>query len=161
MISMVMMLILMLIMMMIMMGTTAGASTWNPTCPWHRLSLKPYQIGSVLTMGCRLSSRHPPTHAPLSSPVPPGPVQSRLSLLRALVTGHVLYEQGVCDGLESKPHGCKRLPFSTRVYRGLEGWRGMARVSNRGMARINRGMARHINLKNKDKGIQKNKKHKK
>ena len=96
-----------------------------------------------------------------SSPVPPGPVQSGLSLLRALVTGHVLYEQGVCDGLESKPHGCKRLPFSPRVYRGLEGWRGMARVSNRGMARVNRGMARQINLKNKDKGIQKTKKHKK
>ena len=41
MISMLMMLILMLIMMMIMMSTTAGASTWNPICPWHRLSLKP------------------------------------------------------------------------------------------------------------------------
>ena len=48
--------------------------------------------------------------------VPTGPVQSRLSLLRALVTGHVLYEQGVCDGRESKPHGGKRLSF-----KGLEG----------------------------------------
>ena len=44
MISMVMMLILMLIMMMIMMSTTAGASTWNPTCPWHCLSLKPTKL---------------------------------------------------------------------------------------------------------------------
>ena len=69
----------------------------------------------------------------------------------------MLKVQGVCDGLESKPHGGKRLPFSPRVYRGLEGWRGMARVSNRGMARVNKGMARQINLKNRDKGIQKTK----
>ena len=139
-----------------------------PICPWHRLSLKTYQIGRVLTMGWSIrtfSGFIPATHRPTprcvrSSSVPPGPVQSGLSLLRALVTGHVLYEQGVCDGLESKPHGCKRLPFSPRVYRGLEGWRGMARVSNRGMARVNRGMARQINLKNRDKGIQKTKKHK-
>ena len=62
----------------------------------------------------------------------------------------MLKVQGVCDGLESKPHGCKRLPFSPRVYR-------MGRVPNRGMARVNKGMARQINLKNRDKGIQKTK----
>ena len=97
-----------------------------PICPWHCLSLKPYQIGSVLTMGRSIrtvSGFIPATHRPMprcvrSSPVPPGPVQSGLSLLRALVTGHVLYEQGVCE-----PHGGKRLPFSPRA-RGFTGGHG-------------------------------------
>ena len=156
MISMLMMLILMLIMMMIMMSTTAGASTWNPICPWHRLSLKPTKLEAYGLWGeayVPFPAFFPPTSDPTPVPLPPVPSNPDPGLASCVhLSPAMLKVQGVCDGLESKPHGGKRLPFSPRVYR-------MGRVPNRGMARVNKGMARQINLKNRDKGNQKNPKH--
>ena len=78
MISVLMMLILMLITMMIMMSTTAGASTWNPICPWHRLSLKPTKLEAYGLWGeayVPFPAFFPPPTDPC--PVASGPVQCR------------------------------------------------------------------------------------
>ena len=118
MISMLMMLILMLIMMMVMMSTTAGASTWNPICPWHRLSLKPTKLEAYGLWGeayVPFPAFFPPTTDPC--PVAPGPVQCRPvpsnpgSASCVHLSPAMFCMSRVYDGLEFKPHvgvcGCR------------------------------------------------------
>ena len=122
-----------------------------PICPWHRLSLKPTKLEAYGLWGeayVPFPALFPPPTDPC--PVAPGPVQCRPvpsnpgSASCVHLSPAMFCMSRVCVMGSSSNHmevsGCRS-----------GAWRGMARVSSRGMARVNRGMARQINLKNRDK----------